>query len=190
MKISEEQKNMNYTLWLTKLQENGVDTSILARVYGEKIKNATYGKNNSAAFSGAMLHVVIRKICRIAININKCLSESVRVDPKSIIKVCLLQHISKAVMLVETIGYNGAVKYEFNDDKEENYVLKGGERSALMCMQNGIPLTNAEFEAMTSVDKEFNTKNDGYANMLTLIVSSANRLANAEIRDEDQKFKR
>lgn len=179
--LDEKIINKNYALWLTKLQENDCNVDELTNKYGELIKNASLGmsSNSGTAYNGSMIHVVLRKICKYAININDMLPEELRIDKKKLLKVCLLQHISKAVMYkeLEKENYRGD-KYEFND--KLNAPLKSGERSALMCLQNGIILTDDEFDAMRVLDKD--DDKSYYNSLLSSIVKSANIIAFAELK--------
>lgn len=179
--LDEKIINKNYGLWLTKLQENGCNTDELVNNYGEKIKNASLGmsSNSGTAYNGSMLHIVLRKICKYAITINDMLPEDQRIDRKKLLKVCLLQHISKAVMYkeLEKENYRGD-KYEFNNTLDAP--LKSGERSALMCLQNGIDLSDDEYEAMRILDKD--DDKSYYNSLLSSIVKSANMIAFAELK--------
>ena len=111
------------------------------------------------------------------------ISGTFKVDEESIIKVCLLQHLSKISMFVpndnqwevEKRGFN----YKFNENLEG--CLKFGERSAYNALSAGIKLTPVEVEAMKSLDKDSEeTRNSKWvSNILTTIVRQANELAYA-----------
>lgn len=180
--LDEKNINKNYGLWITKLQENNCYSEALINKYGDLIKNASLGmtSNSGTAFQGSMVHIVLRKICRYAINLNELLPEEVRVDRQKLIKVCLLQHISKCVMYKELPkeNYKGD-KYEFNNELKTP--LKSGERSALMCIQNGIELSDDEYDAMRILDKE--DDKSCYNSILSTIVKSANMLAFVEFKN-------
>lgn len=179
--LDESLINKNYGIWLVKLQENNCYSESLINNYGDLIKNASLGMNTSSgtAYKGSMINVVLRKICKYAININDMLPENVKIDKKKILKICLLQHISKAVMYNELPkeNYRGD-KYEFNNTLSGT--LKSGERSALMCLQNGISLEDDEFDAMRVLDKD--EDKSYYNSLLGTIVKSANVLAFSELK--------
>ena len=71
---------------------------------------------------------------------------------------------------------NRGLLFKFTKDLEG--CLKGGERSALEALNNGIQLTPTEFEAIKALDDEDSTKNP-FKSILTTIVKQANELAYA-----------
>lgn len=182
--------NRNFALWQEKLASNGCSVDELVKVYGEQIKVASFGMGNDsgAAYPGAMINTALRKICKYAVNLNKQLPAEIGVDVKSLVKVCLLQHISKALMYRLNDNPNIRSKYLFADN--ENYVLKGGELSIVMCMRCGIIFDEVEYEAMTILDKEFDQKKEAFTNKLGIIVRLANQMANLELREEKKLIKK
>ena len=101
--ISEELKQKNFNLFLTKLKNIGIDLTNIDENLASKIANATFAINaeNNCAYDGSMLHIVLRTLTPFALKINELLPENIRVDNNSIIKVCLLSHISKSEMFVK-----------------------------------------------------------------------------------------
>ena len=65
--------------------------------------------------------------------------------------------------------------------------LKGGERSALEALNNGVHLSPIEFEAIKALDEEDNTKNP-FKSILTIIVKQANELAYAIEKERYNKL--
>ena len=65
--------------------------------------------------------------------------------------------------------------------------LKGGERSALEALNNGVKLTPTEFEAIKALDDEDSTKNP-FKSILTTIVKQANELAYAIEKERYNKL--
>lgn len=179
--LDEKIINKNYALWIAKLQENDCNADELIKNYGDVIKNASLGLSNNSgtAYNGSMLHIVLRKICKYAVNINDLLPDEAKIDKKKLLKVCLLQHISKSVMYkeLERENYKGD-KYEFNNSITTP--LKSGERSALMCLQNGINLTDDEYDAMRVLDKD--DDKSYYNSLLDSIVKSANIITFSELK--------
>lgn len=136
-------------------------------------------EESGVAYEGAFTRSVIRLI-KIAYNINDSLPDDVRVNERSINKVCLLSHISK-VLLYEKNDNNWEVTnrgmvYKFNN--ELRGALRVGERSALISMNAGVKFTDLEFEAMRIMDKDCNDDNYSryYSSALSMIVRQANEI--------------
>jgi hypothetical protein len=119
----------------------------------EKIMNCSFGMNESSglAYEGAMVEQSL-KIAEYAAGINDILPK--RVEPSKIWKVALLSHISKVVMYTKNTDSwsqkNRGINYVFN---QQDVVLKGGELSALLAMNNGVKLSEDEYEAIRILDK-------------------------------------
>lgn len=113
------------------------------------------------------------------------------VTKEQLLKVCLIQHLSKIEMYEKNdnqweIEKRGFV-YKFADLEG---CLKFGERSALNAMNRGINLSPVEFEAICSLDKDGeDAKNRKYVvDILTTIVRQANELAYAIERERFNKL--
>lgn len=113
------------------------------------------------------------------------------ITKEQLLKVCLIQHLSKIEMYEKNdsqweIEKRGFV-YKFADLEG---CLKFGERSALNAMNRGVNLSPVEFEAICSLDKDGEeAKNRKYVvNILTTIVRQANELAYAIERERFNKL--
>lgn len=184
--ISEEIKNKNFRLFLTKLNNLNINTDKIEEVIGEKLLNATFSisNENGCAYDGSLLHIVLRTLTPFAIKLNELLPEDKRVSTESIIKVCLLSHISKALMFEKNdnqweIEKKGMIyKYAKSD-----VALKMGAKSILLCQTLGITFTAEEFEAMLILDKDDNDmQSKYYATPLSIIVKQANELTHLNNR--------
>ena len=80
---------------------------------------------------------------------------------------------------------NRGLLFKFAKDVEG--LLKGGERSALEALNNGVKLTPTEFEAIKALDEDDNTKNP-FKSILTVLVKQANELAYAIERERYNKL--
>ena len=129
MFISEEKINKNYLLWTEYLKKYDCYSEELINDYGDAIRNASFAMSESsgASYQGSLLDVVLSNLCVIAVHINdlafgknekqKDRHPFLSVDKKSLMKVLLLQHISKAEMFVTTKEQwkiNKGMNYEFN----------------------------------------------------------------------------
>lgn len=186
MKIANKEIEANFDKWVKRLQTYGCYSEEMINEYGELIKKATYGMNedSGSAYNGSLLDIVLNKLCLYSFNINNTLSDTMKVNKDSLLKVLLLQHISKCEMFVpqtvEWLRKKGTL-YEFNQDIKGQ--LKTGERSAYMCMKYGIPLTEEEYEAIRVIDKDNDDKSQYYASPLATIVRMTNMLVNADLRE-------
>lgn len=184
--LNEEKINSNYVLWQTKLKDNDCYSEQLMEIYGDDIRTASYGmeENSGSAYDGALINCVLYKICRYAVTINNMLPEAIKVNQKSLLKVCLLQHISKSIMYVKETDPYWVKKGKRYTYSSFGTSLKSGERSVLMCIQNGIQLTDEEYEAMRIIDKDTNDKTNYHSSMLATIVKCSNELANSILKNE------
>ena len=110
---------------------------------------------------------------------NNIYPEELRVDVNSIVKVCLLQHISKAVRTEKSTN-EWRIK---NLGEAYTYVKKTpaigtGLHSIAMATECGIVFTPIEIEAMTSIDRDSNDDMQFkyHSDMLSTIVYQANQM--------------
>lgn len=178
--MTEEIRLKNYQLFLKKLNEIGVDTTLMDEKMGSKITNATFSITNEhgLAYDGSLINTVLRVITPYAIKLNNLLPESMQVDQKSIIKVCLLSHISKCEMFIPNdnqweIEKRGLLyKYAKSD-----LAFKMGMRSLILAQDLGIKFTPQEIEALTIMDREPNDEQARFfASPLSVIIKQANEL--------------
>lgn len=199
MNITEEKINRNYLLWTEYLKKYNCYSEGLINDYGDAIKVASFAMNETSggAYQGSLLDIVLSNLCVIASHINenafglnekgKIKHQFLQVDKNSLMKVLLLQHISKAEMFVssnEQWKINKGMFYEFNPNLAT--ALKLGERSVFMCMKYGIKLTEEEYEAMKVCDKE-EEKNNSFVTPLAELVKIANQLTAIEIYQRNKK---
>ena len=193
MSITEEKINRNYLLWAELLKKYNCYSEELLNEMGEVIKTSSFAMSETSggAYTGSLLDIVHSNLCVIATHINegafgvngngKQKHPYLCVDKNSLMKVLLLQHISKAEMFIpstEQWKKNKGMLYEFNPKLDT--ALKLGERSVFLCMQYGIKLTEEEYDAMKVCDKE-EEKNSSFVTPLAEIVKIANQLTAIEI---------
>lgn len=181
MNISIEQRQKNLNLFKSKLEDCGINTSKLMKLYGEKLQDSTFAfsnKENQFCGDGTLLHTVMRVLTPMALKLNEALSMGGKsVDDKMLIKVCFLHQIAKCVMVSPNDNKweieNRGLMYKFND---YSFALKMGMRSIAMCIQCGIELTENELEAMSNLDKEETKQTKFYSSPLAVILKQANEL--------------
>lgn len=189
--ITKKEIESNFEKWVKRLQTYDCYSEEMINECGELIKSASYGMNeeSGSAYNGSLLDVVLNKLCLYSFNINNTLSESMHSNKESLLKVLLLQHISKCEMFIgQTVDWERkrGNLYQFNPNIKGQ--LKTGERSAYMCMKYGIKLTEEEFEAIRVIDKDSDDKSQFYASPLATIVRLTNTLVNADLRENHKKL--
>lgn len=147
----------------------------------EKVAEAPFFNldESGVAYEGAFSRSVIRLI-KIAYNINDTLPEHLRVDERSINKVCLLSHIAKVQLYLPNDNNwevtNRGMVYKFNNDLKG--ALRVGERSLLIAMNEGVKFTEDEFEAMRIMDKDGADDNYSkyFSSPLSMVIRHANEM--------------
>lgn len=179
--ITEELKEKNFNLFLSKLEKIGVSKeSFESEEISVKIKNATFAltNENDLAFDGSLLHVILRTLTPYAVKINELLPEGKRVDNDSLIKICFLHQLSKATTIVKNdneweIEKRGMV-YKY---APSTVALKMGMKSLLLAQSLGVTFTEEEAEAMIILDRsDVDTQAKFYSGTLATIIKQAAEL--------------
>lgn len=194
MELTEEKRNLNFVLWTKKLKDYNCYSESLINELGEKLKNASFNMNeaNGGCYEGSLIEVILNNLCTLGYHINELafgLNDKgkrnhpfLNVNTEMIMRVLLLQHISKAEYFItqtENWKKNKGYLFDFNGELETQ--LKMGERSAFLCMKHGIQLSEIEFEAMTIVDKDDKCFNS-HQNQLVVLVKTINQLVAVELQ--------
>jgi hypothetical protein len=188
--LSDERINANFSIFVKKLKECNVECDILLNEFGDKIKMSPGTSNSDAglAYPGAMVNYVLRHLTPLALKINELFSDTIKVDDKSLIKVCLLHQIAKGLIFVEETEKWKRDRGNLYTFADLDGALKCGERSALMCLNSGIKLTCEEFEAIRILDKDASDEQAKYfSSPLAILVKTANEIAMLEIKKEIKK---
>lgn len=142
------------------------------------------------AYKGALL-VHINMTMALAQRILKMISATFPIDETSMLKAICIMHLSKRLVYVENDNdwevKNRGLIFKFADNVEG--VLKGGERSALEALNNGVKITPTEFEAITCLDDEIESSKKTYQSIITTVVRQANELAYAIEKERYNKVK-
>jgi len=136
------------------------------------------------AFEGGLIaHLLLTT--KYAVSLNDILPDKLKVDMKSLIKVCLLSQIGKAKLYVPKNNKwhnDRGIFYEFNEDLVS---MRVGERSAHLAVSNGVSLTEVEYQAIVNHDKEdIDKQSRWHTETLGVLLRQANELA---ILDEKAK---
>lgn len=141
--------------YLIKLVGEEKVTRLFESIGEDELMKATYGmdKHCGMAYEGSLCASIL-ELCDIASKVNETLGDK-KVDVKSIYKVGLLSHISKALMFKKNTNEweinNRGKLYVFNNELVA--AMMTGERSLYLCNNAGIEFSEEEFEAMTVIDK-------------------------------------
>lgn len=186
------EKNPNYDLYFEKLKGAGVPEDAcekLKETYGKDLLMGSFATMNDTAmaYDGSIIDVALKKLAVYAYKINNLFPEDVRVEPKSLIKVCLLQHISKAIRTEkcpETWRINRGELYSYTRLQP---AIGTGLHSVAMASECGIPFNAFEIEAMTSIDRApDDAQSKYYSNVLSSIVKMANEMVYVEAKKEHE----
>lgn len=142
------------------------------------------------AYKGALL-IHINMTMALAQRISKMISGTYEINENTLLKSILIMHLSKRFLYVENdneweIKNRGLI---FKFSKTIEGVLKGGERSALEALNNGVQLTPIEFESITCLDEEVESAKKPFMSIYTTIVRQANELAYAIEKERYNKIK-
>ena len=177
-------KLANYELFLKKLNQLGIDTMALAEEYGEALAEATFSVNseNGLAYDGALIQTVLYKLTPYAIKINELFPKEIQVNKQSLVKVCLLHHIAKAIRLVPNTNdweiKNRGLIYTYSKNQPS---IRTGLHSLVMAQNCGIKFTPEEAEAMTVNDREMtDDQARWHSSLMASIVRQANEMVYLE----------
>ena len=191
--LSEENFNKQWVTFWGNMQTAGLSRYWNEETLKKALETATCALSieTGVAYPGALISH-INLFTSIAERITKMVCGTFPdISREQLLKVCLIQHLSKIEM------------YEPNDNQweidkrgflykfaETEGCLKFGERSALNAMNAGVKLSPTEYEAICSLDKEGEeAKNRKYVvDILTTIVRQANELAYAIEKEKFNKL--
>jgi len=183
--MTNEQKEKNLEIFIKKLNQLDIDTSSLIDKYGSLLKDGTFTNSNEFgnAYEGSLIEVVLKVLTPYAVRLNELLPEEQRVDKSTLVKICLLHQIAKAVRMVANdnqweIEKRGLIfKY-----KEDLPSIRTGLHSVSMCFECGIPLTTEEIEVMTINDRDLSDDQARWhASVMATLVRQANELTYIQI---------
>lgn len=132
------------------------------------------------AYKGALL-VHINLVNAMASRIAKMMSGTFdTLSEESLLKVLCIMHLSKRLVYEENDNEweikNRGKNFKFA--KVEG-CIKGGARSALEALNNGVKLTPIEFEAITCLDNEEENSQASFQSIMTKIVKDSNEFVYA-----------
>lgn len=191
MTLSDEQKNLAWSQFYEIFEIAGLTSYYDMDKLKDELLSSPCAVNDEAgtAYKGALV-THINMTCALAQRLAKMVSGTFQVDETSLLKICCIMHLSKRHIYEindnEWEIKNRGLNFKFRKGLEG--VLKGSERSIIEAMNNGIKLTETEFEAIKSFD-EIDANNNMYKSIYTTIVRQANELAYAIEKERYNKIK-
>jgi hypothetical protein len=184
-------KLSNYELYLKKLDNLGIDTTKLSEDYGELLADATFGMNseNGLAHDGALIYTLLYKLTPYAIKINELFPKEIQVDKTSLVKVCLLHQIAKAVRLTKNDNEweikNRGLVYKYTPNQPS---IRTGLHSLVIAQNCGIQFTPEEAEAMTVNDRDLSDDQARWhSSLMASIVRQASEMVYLEANNSPKK---
>ena len=192
--LSEERLNQNYLTFINRMEKYGCKSEALLDALGEKIKYATYNRNeeDGGCYNGALIDITLNRLCKLGYQINESVFGAngngtnqhpfLYSNAKSLMKALLLLNISKAEMYepeTEQWKIKKGMLYRFSDSL--GTTLKTGARTVFLCQKFGIPLTEEEYEAILFYDVEDDVP-DKFRNPLCMLVRTAVAFVSVELR--------
>ncbi len=142
------------------------------------------------AYKGALL-IHINMVMALAQRVAKMISGTFEIDENTLLKAVSIMHLSKRLVYVENDNdweiKNRGLMFKFAKGVEG--CLKGGERSALEALNNGVKLTPIEFEAITCLDEDVEASKKPFLSIYTTVIRQANELAYAIEKERYNKIK-
>lgn len=142
------------------------------------------------AYKGALL-IHINMVMALAQRVAKMISGTFEIDENTLLKSIAIMHLSKRLVYAENDNdweiKNRGLMFKFAKGVEG--CLKGGERSALEALNNGVKLTPIEFEAITCLDEDVEASKKPFLSIYTTVIRQANELAYAIEKERYNKIK-
>jgi hypothetical protein len=137
---------------------------------------------NDLSGDGTLLQVTLKRLAKYGVLINNLYPEELRVPVSQIVKVLLLQHISKAIRTEKNVNEWRAKTFgEIYTYSKNMPAIGTGLHSLTMAVECGIQFTPIEVEAMTIIDrKDDDLQAKFHLSMLSSIVKQANEMVYIE----------
>jgi len=186
--ITTETKEKNLMLFFKKLSKLGIDTARLEKTYGTAIMNGSFTNSNEFgnAYEGSLLEVILKILTPYAVKLNELLPEGKRVNKNTLVKICLLHQLAKAIRLVPNdnsweIEKRGLI-YKYDNGLPS---IRTGLHSLILCQNCGIGFTAEEAEAMTVNDKDLtDDQARWHSSIISTLVRQASELTYLTLNDK------
>lgn len=171
----------NYKQYYEKLKtyfgEESADKLIDLAGGVDRVMNAPFAhmQDSGLAKPGALITATF-DIVKLALKLASLLPENKTLPKDSIVKVGLLQNLSKSLLFVDSESWQKKNGQLYAFEKNLPGALRTGERSICIATQAGIPFSPEEFEAMRVMDKDSSADNFTrfFSSPLAVIIRQAN----------------
>lgn len=183
-----EVKQKNFDLFIRKLNQIGIETDGLVSEFGEMIQNGTFTLNGTSEVcgDGTLIEIILKVLTPYAVNLNNLFPEEKRVDQNTLVKVCLLHQIAKAIRIIPNdnqweIEKRGLLyKYDSNQPS-----IRTGLHSLIIAQKCGINFSAEEAEAMTINDRDLTDEQSRWhSSILASIVRQASEMTYLQYNDQ------
>ena len=181
--MTEETKQHNFELFIKKLSQLGINTDAMVSSIGDKLKNATFNISTESGLcgDGTLIETVLKTLTPFAVRLNGLYPENIRVGQNTLVKICLLHQIAKAVRIKPSTEEWKIKKGQLYDYDSEQPSIRTGLHSLILAQNFGIPFTVKEAEAMTVNDREMtDDQARWHSSLLASIVRQANEMVYLE----------
>lgn len=179
-----------FNLFFRKLVECGIEREFVEKLfndYGSKLQVGSYStrQDSGCCGEGTLVETILFSLAASAVQINNVFPEEVRADQDSLVKVCLLQHISKCERFIKQFDDFRINRLGELFTYSNNVPAIGvGLHSMIIANECGITFTPLEAEAMTIIDKSDDDKEAKYhSSVLATVVKMANELVYVKGRE-------
>ena len=177
MSLTQEKIIANAKKYFDTAKNNDFMTDELMVFLGENFVKAPASTMDSLhnAFEGGLVDHLLR-VAFYAVRFNNSLPVDIKVDQKSLLKVCLLHQIGKTNLYID--GPEWAKKngkhYDFNNTLVS---MRVSERSIYYATSNGVTFTEEEFGAILMSDKSDDKQAEYHNSILGDLLKMANLFA-------------
>ena len=124
------------------------------------------------------MEIILKTLTPYAVKVNELLPEEVKVDKNTLVKVCLLHQIAKAVRLIPNDNQweieKRMLSYKYDNSLPS---IRTGLHSLIICENCGIKFTESEAEAMTINDRDLTDEQSRWhSSVMASIVRQASEL--------------
>lgn len=185
--LKQEQIVKNTKKYFQTAQDLGIMNDEFMSFLGEAFIKAPASsmKDHNNAFEGGLIDHLLN-VTKYAVIFNNALPEDERVEQKTLVRVCLLHQVGKAMLYKpctsEWHRTNQGKMYEFNNELTS---MRVGERSVYYALSHGIKLTEEEFSAIIMFDKTDDKMAEYHNTMLGDLLKTASIFA---VKNEKKKY--
>lgn len=185
LRLTSDQINHNINIFAKTNEKYNIFSPELIEFLGEDLFTAPASTmlDLHNCFPGGLLDHLIR-VTKYATNFNKVLPENLQQSAESIVKVAFLSEIGKVRAYVDFNSdwhrKNMGKYYDYNNDLVS---MRIGERSAIYALSNNVTLTEEEYQAIVTHDKDDDMQVKWHSGVLSDLLKLAIKFAIIEEKE-------